>query len=77
MLVCKPENGPWVQQGVTSFGVGGSCLEPYRPAVFTRVNSYVDWIQKNIIAMSASNKRMSLENGFDYLEAANDPLKEN
>ncbi|ESO87199.1 hypothetical protein LOTGIDRAFT_106924, partial [Lottia gigantea] len=37
----------WILTGITSWGDGGgeSCAEPLKPGVYTRITSYVHWIQ--------------------------------
>ncbi|KAF7238778.1 Serine protease 27 [Varanus komodoensis] len=44
-LVCKL-NDTWYQSGVVSFGY--DCAKPNRPGIYTRVSSFVDWIQRTI-----------------------------
>ena len=41
-LVCPDSEDDWVLHGVTSWGVG--CAEAGNPGVYTRVESYIDWI---------------------------------
>ena len=42
-FVCKDQQDSWTLIGATSFGLG-NCQAP----VFTRVSSFVDWIQQTI-----------------------------
>ncbi|XP_074135799.1 tryptase alpha/beta-1-like isoform X2 [Sminthopsis crassicaudata] len=44
-LVCKVGDS-WKQAGVVSWGLG--CGIPHRPGLYTRVSSYVDWINEHI-----------------------------
>ncbi|KAG7259837.1 hypothetical protein CRUP_010492, partial [Coryphaenoides rupestris] len=43
-LNCQNAQGAWEVHGIVSFGLGLSCNYPKKPTVFTRVSSYVDWI---------------------------------
>ncbi|XP_041673433.1 transmembrane protease serine 9-like [Cheilinus undulatus] len=40
------QNGRWIQEGVTNFGVG--CAEPLFPGVFARVSQFQTWINGHI-----------------------------
>ncbi|MBN3301297.1 CTRC protein, partial [Amia calva] len=42
-LNCQ-RDGVWSVEGVVSFGSGLGCNYPKKPTVFTRVSSYIDWI---------------------------------
>lgn len=49
------DNGVWVLEGITSFG-NVHCF-PHHPSVYTRVSSFVDWIDSTIAGnrLSASS----------------------
>ncbi|XP_008114763.2 serine protease 33 [Anolis carolinensis] len=51
-LACK-QNDTWYLAGLVSFGL--SCSEPNRPGVYTRVTSYMDWIQNTMDTNSATS----------------------
>lgn len=40
-------NGRWVNVGIVSWGI--RCGERDRPGVYTRVNSYLEWIFENAV----------------------------
>ncbi|XP_054166966.1 plasma kallikrein-like [Oppia nitens] len=42
-LNCRLSNGVWILQGITSYGSG--CAQPFSPAVYTKVSTYIPWIQ--------------------------------
>ncbi|XP_036435153.1 chymotrypsin-like elastase family member 2A [Colossoma macropomum] len=45
-LNCRRSDGTWDVQGVVSFSSSVSCNYPSKPPLFTRVASYIDWINK-------------------------------
>ena len=46
-LVCRADGGgPWMLQGITSFGIG--CADKNKPGVYARVTALVDWIDSTI-----------------------------
>jgi len=45
-LICADEESQPVVVGVTSWGFG--CAEPNSPGVWTKVSSYIDWIEENM-----------------------------
>jgi len=48
-LVCQNDSGSWNVVGLASFG-GGDCTKEGTPRAFTRVDHFIDWIEKNIAA---------------------------
>lgn len=46
-LLHQLANGRWVNIGIVSWGI--RCGEPGRPGIYTRVNSYLDWIFENAV----------------------------
>nr|XP_045005941.1 chymotrypsin-C [Jaculus jaculus] len=47
-LNCQAENGSWEVRGVVSFGSASGCNTRKKPTVFTRVSSYIDWINEKM-----------------------------
>lgn len=43
-LNCQNPDGSWVVHGAVSFGSGQGCNVLQKPTVFTKVSSYIDWI---------------------------------
>jgi len=50
-LACKESDGRWTLHGVVSWGMGGGCLAPNKPSVYTRVSSYASWITQQMTSM--------------------------
>lgn len=51
-LVVYESDGRPTLVGITSFGIGFGCQVSWPPA-FTRVSSYLDWIEQGIKTLSA------------------------
>ncbi|XP_030277581.1 chymotrypsin-C-like isoform X2 [Sparus aurata] len=49
-LNCKNSAGSWEVHGIVSFGSGLKCNLKQKPTVFTKVSSYVDWINSKMVA---------------------------
>ncbi|XP_004472232.1 chymotrypsin-C [Dasypus novemcinctus] len=47
-LNCQAENGSWEVHGIVSFGSGLGCNTLKKPAVYTRVSAYIDWISEKM-----------------------------
>uniref|UniRef100_A0A8C6TEC9 Granzyme M n=1 Tax=Neogobius melanostomus TaxID=47308 RepID=A0A8C6TEC9_9GOBI len=43
-LNCQNPDGSWAVHGVVSFGSGQGCNVVQKPTVFSKVSSYIDWI---------------------------------
>jgi len=70
MLACQQAAGGWTLYGATSYGVAGTCLANGRPAVFTRISNYMDWITKSVKEMtSLTYEMMEIEDDFDTMTA--------
>ena len=50
----REDDGNYTEVGIVSFGHISGCEKGY-PAVFTRVTSYLDWIQTNIGNVTGSD----------------------
>lgn len=59
-LVQKNKDGSNTLLGITSFVTDASCTV-YKPAVYTRVSSYLSWIEK----FNCENEYFGSEEGFD------------
>ncbi|XP_075417900.1 chymotrypsin-C-like [Tenrec ecaudatus] len=46
-LNCQADNGSWEVRGIVSFGSGLGCNTYKKPAVYTRVSAYIDWINES------------------------------
>ncbi|XP_036207762.1 chymotrypsin-C isoform X2 [Myotis myotis] len=47
-LNCQAESGAWEVRGIVSFGSGLGCNTHKKPAVYTRVSAYIDWINQKM-----------------------------
>ncbi|XP_030641068.1 chymotrypsin-like elastase family member 2A [Chanos chanos] len=56
-LNCQHQDGWWEVHGVVSFGSGMGCNYPQKPTVFTRVNSYISWINTVSVRFRANHNQ--------------------
>ncbi|CAH1247106.1 KLKB1 [Branchiostoma lanceolatum] len=47
-LACKDDGGRMTIQGITSFGDKGTCAQPAKPGVYSRVSAFVSWIREHV-----------------------------
>ncbi|XP_035671023.1 transmembrane protease serine 12-like [Branchiostoma floridae] len=47
-LACKDDVGRMTIQGITSYGDKGTCAQPAKPGVYSRVSSFVSWIHEHV-----------------------------
>ena len=47
MLSSELNDGKWAVIGIVSFGAKGFCADSKYPGVYTRVDQYLDWIERN------------------------------
>ena len=47
-LQCLGNDGLWYEVGITSFGFTMNCGLEHWPDAFTRISSYIDWIESTI-----------------------------
>ena len=43
-----PKNDYAILYGIVSFGPAGYCADPDHPTIFTRVTSFIEWIEENL-----------------------------
>ncbi|XP_019620079.1 PREDICTED: trypsin-1-like [Branchiostoma belcheri] len=47
-LACNDGSGRMTIQGITSFGDKGTCAQPAKPGVYSRVSAFVSWIREHV-----------------------------
>jgi secreted trypsin-like serine protease len=67
-MVCN-KNGVWSVVGITSWGY--TCAGAYQPGVYTRVQSYTDWINQVVKTFSSApiavGKREASKDRYFYV----------
>ena len=47
LLSSELDDGRWAVIGIVSFGAKGYCADSKFPGVYTRVDQFLDWIERN------------------------------